>query len=610
MATEHVVERAYVEDVSGLWTLQDAQSQALTSYAGLLSKGYGKGALWVRLRIDPHLSETNADDHLFLRIRPFYLDDIQIFDNADDQQTPLYLGDSHPLNAQEKPSLFFLHRLKAGDVPRDIWLRIQSTSTRLAHLEVIDESHLLLSSMKVQTFGGVFLALIGFFVVFGIFQSWQNPDALNLSFTLYQCIAFFHGAANLGYSRVWVPEWWSATVLDRGYSFLVVFYVLSIWLYSNHLLRDLGSSKVRLFIFHGLNLVFAGVFILQVLGDIRLSLKINMIISLLITPYFLLATVTHKEVAPAQGSPGKKAMMVYFSLTLFFAYLVVLPNLGWVKGVEFSSYAILLYSLSGGMLMMGMLQYRASLLIQQRESLMHEAQQATQRAELERAQRLERERMIAMLGHELKTPLATLRMMLGDQAIPSQTALQLNEPLHEINEVIERTVQSGQLENNAVDLRPLSCNLVQTLHQSLGHWPQQHRLQWVLLPGATDTPVVTDPFLLGVIVRNLVDNALKYSPDDSMVRISLQADRAHAHWTLEISNLMGRAGQPDPEHVFEKFWRSPQASYRSGSGQGLFIALRLAELMGGHLIHEARGDQVVFILTQPTQVEHSKAETA
>jgi hypothetical protein len=142
MATEHVVERAYVEDVSGLWTLQDAQSQALTSYAGLLSKGYGKGALWVRLRIDPHLSETNADDHLFLRIRPFYLDDIQIFDNADDQQTPLYLGDSHPLNAQEKPSLFFLHRLKAGDVPRDIWLRIQSTSTRLAHLEVIDESHL------------------------------------------------------------------------------------------------------------------------------------------------------------------------------------------------------------------------------------------------------------------------------------------------------------------------------------------------------------------------------------------------------------------------------------------------------------------------------------
>jgi signal transduction histidine kinase len=248
------------------------------------------------------------------------------------------------------------------------------------------------------------------------------------------------------------------------------------------------------------------------------------------------------------------------------------------------------------------------LLIQQRESLMHEAQQATQRAELERAQRLERERMIAMLGHEIKTPLATLRMMLGDQAIPTQTALQLNEPLHEINEVIERTVQSGQLENNAVDLRPLSCNLVKALQQSLGHWPQQPRLQWLMPPQATKMQVVTDPFLLGVIVRNLLDNALKYSPDDSMVQISLKTD--HTIWTLEVSNLMGRAGLPDPERVFEKFWRSPQARYRSGSGQGLFIALRLAELMGGHLIHETRGDQVLFILTQPTQVEHSKAEMA
>jgi signal transduction histidine kinase len=214
-------------------------------------------------------------------------------------------------------------------------------------------------------------------------------------------------------------------------------------------------------------------------------------------------------------------------------------------------------------------------------------------------QRLERERLIAMLGHELKTPLATLRMMLGDKTLPQHAAQQMSEPIQEINELIERTVQTGQLENDAIGVRPLHCKLATAIEQPLAQLPDFNRIAWTAHPPAQEIEVVIDPFLLGVVVRNLVDNALKYSPDGSPVQVDLHTDAKLSLWVLEVHNQVGRAGLPDAEHVFDKFWRSPKASYRSGSGQGLFIAWRLAQLMGGTLRYLPEGDSVCFRLELP-----------
>jgi signal transduction histidine kinase len=207
--------------------------------------------------------------------------------------------------------------------------------------------------------------------------------------------------------------------------------------------------------------------------------------------------------------------------------------------------------------------------------------------------------LIAMLGHELKTPLATLRMMLGDNTLPQQTAQQLSEPLKDINELIERTVQTGQLENDAIGLRPVACRLADTVQHAASNLPHAERLVWSVHPPVDQQTVEADPFLLGVVVRNLLDNALKYSPDDATIDVDLHADTTLGKWVLEVHNPVGRAGLPDPAHVFEKFYRNPKASYRSGSGQGLFIAWRLAQLMGGELRYLPSDSTVCFSLTLP-----------
>lgn len=82
IAQDHIVERAWIEDATGQLQLHDIQQLPARTFEGVLSQGFGEGAVWVRLRIDPSISHahTRNPDQLVLRIRPVYLDDIQVFD--------------------------------------------------------------------------------------------------------------------------------------------------------------------------------------------------------------------------------------------------------------------------------------------------------------------------------------------------------------------------------------------------------------------------------------------------------------------------------------------------------------------------------------------------
>jgi signal transduction histidine kinase len=601
-AREHITERFYVEDPSGAWTLEQAQLQPLQSFDGILAKGYGKGVLWVRLRIDPSQIGAAADEPLYLRIRPTYLDQLVLYDEAEEFLPRAPIGDRYPLASQNEHASVYVFRIRSGSEPRDLWLRIQTTSTRMAYIEVLNESVFRKSSIQLITYGGIFLGLMTLFTAFGIWQLLLRRDVLNGSFALFQIVTLLYGATNLGYLRLWTSGWLAPAFLDRMFSLLAVLFVVSILLYSFSVLQELGRSRIREWVFGTFILLFGVVLVLQFAGNIELALQMNVLLGLPLPLLFLADALFFKNSPDAEKKPttlNKNSVVIYFSITLLFGYFFGLPAVGWSPAIEITLYSTLIYSISSGLLMLWMIQHRSNAIQKQREDLLSQAQQANEKAQLEHAQRLERDRLIAMLGHELKTPLATLRMMLGDNTLPQQTAQQLSEPLKDINELIERTVQTGQLENDAIGLRPVACRLADTVQHAANYLPFAERLVWNILPPADQQTVEADPFLLGVVVRNLLDNALKYSPDDATIDVDLHADTTLGKWVLEVHNPVGRAGLPDPAHVFDKFYRSPKASYRSGSGQGLFIAWRLAQLMGGELRYLPSDSTVCFSLTLP-----------
>jgi signal transduction histidine kinase len=110
---------------------------------------------------------------------------------------------------------------------------------------------------------------------------------------------------------------------------------------------------------------------------------------------------------------------------------------------------------------------------------------------------------------------------------------------------------------------------------------------------------LADRQMLLVVITNLLENALKYSPEDSRVVAETEPTVLDGHLgvVLRVTNQVGLVGPPDRERVFEKYHRGQRARHRSGSGLGLYLSRRLAERMGARLSLRAPvDDRVCFEL--------------
>ena len=113
--------------------------------------------------------------------------------------------------------------------------------------------------------------------------------------------------------------------------------------------------------------------------------------------------------------------------------------------------------------------------------------------------------------------------------------------------------------------------------------------------------ITSDSQMLNIMFNNMMDNARKYSQDQSRIEVAIlrKTHGTQPGYQVSVSNLPGDAGFPDPEHVFDKYYRSPQAHRQIGSGLGLFLVSGLARLLGGEIRYESDETHVRFVLWLP-----------
>ena len=594
---DNITGQSWFEDTSGRMTWPDVQNQPTTPFSGVLSRGYGTAPIWVKLRIDPAQSQTPPDKPLYLRIRPSYLDDLTLYDPL---QTPAMqgpIGDLYPLAAQSAHSTRFTFSLPAGAGPRDIWVRLETSSTRMARFEVFNTQALAVSNGVLDMGGSFYLGLLGLFVLWGVIQFVLRPEPLMLCFVLHQVTALLFGSNTLGYTRLLLDDVVSPAIISTLTSGIGIFASGVAVLFAHFLLNEISHSRWRTRLIGLILAVFAALIGLLLSGRVMDALEGNMVL-ILVVPTLLLIMALASRSSPDPRSEGKlpKPWVVgYFVLTLVFTLFAAAPSLGLINAPELSLYIVLFYSLTSGLLMITMLVYRAHLHLLYQQAQAAKALISEQRAEQEKAHRLDRERLLAMMGHELKTPLATLRMLLGNQTIPEALSRRMDASIQDMTGVVDRVVQTGRLDDQATIVRLETCALGSVLSLALRDLPDNARV--VIEPkGQGADTLETDPDLLGIVLRNLLDNALKYSPPESTVTVRHVSDAQSGDWRIEVENLPGRAGWPDAVHVFDKYYRSPQASYRAGSGLGLFIVQELAHMIGAHIDYAPDAQYVRFVL--------------
>jgi len=213
-------------------------------------------------------------------------------------------------------------------------------------------------------------------------------------------------------------------------------------------------------------------------------------------------------------------------------------------------------------------------------------------------QRNEQERFMAMLSHELKTPLAVISLSLGTQSIPVEVKQRVARATNAMNGILERCLQSDQIEHRRVSVLTVPCQISEILFDVVGRCAAPQR---VVLAAGNLPLCKADIPLLEVALDNLIGNALKHSAPDSPV--SLRATEAKRRLRkgicIEVTNSPGASGFPDPEQVFRKYYRAAGAHGKSGSGLGLHIAHGCARSLGGALRYRPTTESVRFELWIP-----------
>jgi len=117
-----------------------------------------------------------------------------------------------------------------------------------------------------------------------------------------------------------------------------------------------------------------------------------------------------------------------------------------------------------------------------------------------------------------------------------------------------------------------------------------------------NTIVHTDQDILRIILSNLLENAVKYSPQESKIYIETSTLKINVVSGVQIQfiNDVGVMGAPDPEQVFKKYYRNSSATKISGSGLGLYLVFELMQLIDGLISYQPQHKKVIFKLWIPS----------
>jgi two-component system phosphate regulon sensor histidine kinase PhoR len=230
--------------------------------------------------------------------------------------------------------------------------------------------------------------------------------------------------------------------------------------------------------------------------------------------------------------------------------------------------------------------------------------------DLRRADQIRRD-FVANVSHELRTPLTAIRgyvEALLDDRSDSEDRNKFLEIIARHSERMERLVSDllrlARLDarQEALDLAP--CDLQQLFNTVIADVAQTAEAKHQQITTAVDGAggrVTADPAKLHDVLRNLVENAVHYSPQNAAICL----EAMHQNGVVRISVSDSGPGIPpeDLSRVFERFYRVDKSRARpGGTGLGLAIVKHLVELHGGQAVAENRPEGGArFVITLPNQ---------
>jgi signal transduction histidine kinase len=192
--------------------------------------------------------------------------------------------------------------------------------------------------------------------------------------------------------------------------------------------------------------------------------------------------------------------------------------------------------------------------------------------------------------HELKTPLASTKLYLQTLIKRDFSTEKREEMLQKaiienqrLEEIVESILTATRLENRTLKLHKEWINLNDLIQQLIENYNITLGKEWIRFENEVPVKVEADAFMIKTILRNLIENALKYAAKSDALIVYLKRDEQRIKFGTKDS---GPGIQTDlQKDIFKKFFRIENEETRSqkGTGLGLFIASEFTKLHGGKL---------------------------
>jgi PAS domain S-box-containing protein len=252
--------------------------------------------------------------------------------------------------------------------------------------------------------------------------------------------------------------------------------------------------------------------------------------------------------------------------------------------------------------------------VEQRTEQLTNALHQLERSKEELSKSLEKEKelnelksnFVSMASHEFRTPLSTVLSSAyliekystsEDQPKREKHLQRIISSVNMLTDILNDFLSVGKIEEGKIQVRKSNFN-IQTLLETISEEIKNNlkKGQVIFYRHQGDPNVMMDPSLLKHIVMNLISNASKFSPDDSHIEMTTINNINKVILSLKDRGI--GISKADQQHLMERFFRGANATNVHGTGLGLHIVAKYAELLNGEVTYKSElGKGTEFVIT-------------